>query len=146
MSAHNMKWRSRMSFSWASSLRGEGMTGQVEVLRIMVQEHAELPWPVAADAAACNDARKGDRHSLGFLLGEQAGAVSLRVLPGEVPDFQPVDPDRHRVWVVGIVVFGDQHGADVLAHTLFAWVGSGQMPQVGLVVGLADHLQVLGAV
>jgi hypothetical protein len=109
-------------------------------------EHTELPRPIAADAAACDDARKGDRHTQGFLLGEQARAVPLRVFPGQVPHFQPADPDRHRIRVIGIVVFGDQHGADVLAHTLFAWVGSGQMPQVGLVKGLADHLQVLVAV
>src|SRR5213078_3688961 len=44
---------------------------------------------------------------------------------------------------IGVVVFGDQHGIDVFAHPLLAWAGSGQLPQAGLIKGLADHLQVL---
>jgi hypothetical protein len=76
-------------------------------------------------------------------LCEQAGAVPLRVLPGQVPDFQPVDPDCHCVRVIGVVIFGDQYGIDVFAHPLFAWAGSGQLSQIGLVERLADHFQVL---
>jgi hypothetical protein len=59
---------------------------------------------------------------------------------------QPVDPDRHCVRVIGIVVLGNQHGADFPADSLSAWPGPSQLPQTGLIERLADHLQVLVAV
>jgi integrase len=63
------------------------MSPQAKVLRVMLQEHAEHSWPVAADTATCDDPREGDRFTQGSLLGEQAGAVPLRVLTGQVPDY-----------------------------------------------------------
>jgi hypothetical protein len=87
--------------------RREELAGQAEILRVVAQEHAELPWPVAADAAAGDDAREGDRHAAGLLLSEQAGPVPPGVLPGQVPHLQPVNPHRHRAGVIGIVIFGD---------------------------------------
>src|SRR5262249_3332640 len=74
------------------------------------------------------------------------GAVPLRVLPGQMPDLQSTDPDRHRCRVIGIVVFGYEHGVDVLAHALFPRLGSCQIPQVVLVKGFPAYLQTLVAV
>ena len=45
---------------------------------------------------------------------------------------QPINPHRNRISVMGIGVFGNQHGTDVLEHTIAAWASFSQAPQLGL--------------
>jgi hypothetical protein len=122
---------------------GRGSPAETEVFRVVAQEHTEPSWPVIAHPAAGDNPGQGDRRALGPLLGVPAGPVPACVFPGEVAGFQPVDRDRYGVRVVGIVVFRDQEGDDLRAHPLISRQGSGQPPQVLLVVRLTDHLQVL---
>jgi hypothetical protein len=108
------------------------------------QPHAEKSGTVLPDAAAHDDALQSDQPADSAFEVEEPGPVRHRVLPGEVADLHPADPDRDGVRVVRVVRLGDEDG---LGRDTDAFGGASahQVPEFVLVEALSHHLEVVAA-
>jgi hypothetical protein len=73
-----------------------------------------------------------------------SGEVDDSVFAGKMPDLTVTDQDLDRICVIWVLGLGNE-GGDAFATNSVAREAAGELPQVVLMKGLADHLKCLVA-